>query len=243
MTTASSLPTPAAPPQMLLESLLRLAPLDVLLFDQELICRYAALTDGTLLGRTADQFLGEHAESIFDPEHGDLRTALRLSAESAGRYEYPSYRYAFSGVETQTFYCWSVRVEPLLLIDYRGREEFRGVLVTLADVQDLADERDRLRAGEERLLAENAVLHVTVADLGARLARAEGSLRDAQERVRTLLAPVSGYLQLIARRPDALRDETPQALIEREVLTRLHDLIAAVDNITGRDPPRPAGTT
>ncbi len=48
---------PAPLPLPLLETLLRMAPLDVLLFDTELVCRFAALADETLFGRTAAEFV------------------------------------------------------------------------------------------------------------------------------------------------------------------------------------------
>ena len=153
MTTA----VPAPLPPVLLETLLRMAPLDVLLFDGELVCRYAVLGEGTLFGRTADQFLGQPVDAIFPPARGDLRTALELAAGgSEAGYAYPAYRYTYADTEgtSETAFCWSVRVEPVLLHDYRGREEFRGVLVTLADVLDLTDEVDRLRQEGDQLERE-----------------------------------------------------------------------------------------
>ena len=148
-------PAPLPPP--LLETLLRMAPLDVLLFDRELVCRFAALPEGTLFGRTAEQFVGEPAEAIFPPARGDLRTALELAASSATSYAYPAYRHRYTDTDstTETAFCWSVRIEPVLLRDYQGREEFQGVLVTLADVLDLTDENDRLRADTDLLQREN----------------------------------------------------------------------------------------
>ena len=147
-------PAPLPPP--LLETLLRMAPLDVLLFDTELVCRFAALADETLFGRTAEQFIGQPADAIFPPARGDLRSALTLAAGGAGSYAYPSYRYTYAdpAAPTDTAFCWAVRVEPVTLHDYRGREEFRGVLVTLADVLDLTDENDRLRQDNDQLQRE-----------------------------------------------------------------------------------------
>ena len=62
MSTASSSP---ALPQPLLETLLHRAPLDLLLFDVRLICRYAAPAGDTLLGRTAAELVGQSAEVLF----------------------------------------------------------------------------------------------------------------------------------------------------------------------------------
>jgi CRP-like cAMP-binding protein len=151
MTTMAPAPVPAP----LLEALLRMAPLDVLLFDAQLVCRYAVLADDTLFGRTAEQFLGRPVDEIFPPARGDLRSAMRL-ASSGTSYEYPAYRYTYADPEgtTETAFCWAVRIEPILLHDYRGREEFQGVLVTLADVLDLTDENDRLRRENDELQRE-----------------------------------------------------------------------------------------
>jgi hypothetical protein len=220
---------PPSPPSALLEALLNLAPLDVLLFDTELVCRYAAPASGQLFGRSAFELVGRHATAIFDPAYGDLHTALRLAAEDAGGAQYPSYRYATADADTHAYYCWSVGIEPVSLLDYRGREEFHGVLVTLTDVQDLADERDRLRDAEERLLAENGVLRVEVEELRRRLAAAESARRDVQREVRSLLAPLYGYLQVLAHRPEVLAGATAQGIAERVLLPRVRDIVAAVD--------------
>lgn len=155
MPLTSPVPTPV--PVSLLETLLRMAPLDVLLFDAALVCRYAVLGEGTLFGRTADQFLGQPVDAIFPPARGDLRTAMELAAGgSDATYQYPAYRYTYTDTcgTTETAFCWSVRVEPVVLHDYRGQEEFRGVLVTLADVLDLTDEVDRLRQESDVLQRE-----------------------------------------------------------------------------------------
>lgn len=154
------------PPQPL-ESMLRMTPLDVLLFDPELVCRYAALADDTLFGRTAEQFVGQPADAIFPPIRGDLRSALELAASGSTGYQYPSYRYTYSDTNdtTETAFCWSVRVEPVTLHDYRGREEFRGVLVMLAGVLDLTDGVDRRRRDADVLQRENDRLRRELAAL------------------------------------------------------------------------------
>ena len=210
-----------APPGALLDALLRRAPLDVLLFDADLVCRYAALADESLLGRTAAEFVGEPAEAIFGRQAGDLLAALRLAAGGGSSYDYRDYRYTFQESEAHTFYCWSVRVEPVAFHDYRGRAEFEGALVTLADVADLADERDRLRDAEARLLAETA-------DLALKLRAREERAVALQARVRDLLAPLSGYLQVLARRPAVLADEPVTSVAER-LLGRVAEIVAAVD--------------
>lgn len=156
MTTTMPAPLPAPLPPPLLETILHRAPLDVLLFDTELICRYAVLTDGALFGRAAGQFVGQPLDAVFPVERSDIRTAIELAAGNTTSYQYPAYRYTYTDTEgdRETAFCWSVRVEPITLLDYRGRDEFRGVLVTLADVLDLTEENDRFRSENDQLQQE-----------------------------------------------------------------------------------------
>jgi hypothetical protein len=216
---------------------MRLAPLDVLLFDTDLVCRFAAPAGDTLLGRSAADIVGQSALTLFAPDHGDLHSALWEAADDAGTYDYPAYRYAIEGADTKQFFCWSVRIQPVHLLDYRGREEFRGVLVTLADVQDLADERDRLQSAQERLLSENARLHAGLEDLRVRLDAERAAHRHVQADVRDLLAPVQGYLQLLAERPAALAGQTAESLIVQHLLPRLREVVRTVDEVARGDGP------
>ena len=216
---AAAYPSPPAP-GALLEALLHRAPLDVLLFDAELVCRYAAPAGETLLGRARHALVGAPADAIFGPEGGDLVAALRVAADAAAPSQFPVYRYE-TGETTRTYHCWSVAVEPVLLHDYRGREEFRGVLVTLADIADLADERDRLREAEARLTGENAELRLQLAAARRRAEAARAGVRDR-------LAPVAGYLQVLARRPEVLAGEDPGALAAR-LLPSVDAAVAAAD--------------
>ena len=231
---------PAPLPSPLLETMLHLAPLDVLLFDTALVCRYAAPVGGTLFGRTAGQLIGQPATDIFPPASGDLRSALELAAHSAATYQYPSYRYAYTDTQatTEMLFCWSVRVEPVALRDYRGREEFRGVLVTLADVQDLADETDRLRHDNDVLQRENDRLQRELTEARRREAAsidARGTLRAA---VRNLMTMVMGYLQILSRRPAALPGRSAGQVIGEIVLPGLRSVVEAVDTFEGTQPPR-----
>jgi hypothetical protein len=213
---------PPAPPSALLDALLRLAPLDVLLFDTELVCRYAAPADGTLFGRTAAQLVGEPDAALFPAGADDLLAALRLAAEQAAAAQYRSYRYTHREATTETLFCWSVRIAPVLLHDYRGREEFHGVLVTLADIQDLADTNDRLQRELTQLRGELAASR-------AREAAALADRRRLQEAVRTVLTPVLGYLQVLSRRPHILNTHPVGSLIEERVLPGLHQVVDLVD--------------
>jgi hypothetical protein len=231
MTTSVPGPLPA----VLLESLLRQAPLDVLLFDMALRCRYAALAGETLFGRTAVELLGRPAAEILPPAGGELGSALRLAAEQAAGSQYPTYRYTFTepsqvdAATTQTLYCWSVHISPVLLHDYRGQEEFRGVLVTLADVQDLADANERLSEENTQLRRELVAAHAREA---ATVAEVRATWQDLRTTVRTLLTPVAVYLQLLSRRPVLLRRLLSREVIEQDVLSRLHQVVEAVDTRT-----------
>ena len=210
------------PPAAFLDTLLQMAPVDVLLFDTELVCRYAAPADDTLFGRTVEELVGRPAADIFPPAANGLGHALHRAVREAIGWRAPQYRYTHRTERSQTLYCWSVRVEPVAVDDYRG------VLVTLADVQDLADENDRLHAEVEALHRREAALSTALSDL--------------QAAVRTLLAPAMGYLQLIARRPQALAGRPTPAVVEEQVLPRLREVVLTVDQSTSL-PDEPASTT
>ena len=230
----TSLPVPS-PPGPLLDALLRQAPLDVLLFDAALVCRYAALAGDRLLGRTEHEIIGLNAAALFGDRDAPLLSALRRAAAAAERVAYPDLRMTDGDGETRTHRCWAVGIEPVTLLDYRGGDEFRGVLVTLADVADLADERDRLRGAEARLIAEVADLRVRLDARGERAAAARQAVRDA-------LAPVSGYLQVLARRPELLAGRDLGALAA-ELLPRLAAAVAAADEVADGPGPGPGGPT
>ena len=209
------------PPAAFLDTLLQMAPVDVLLFDTDLVCRYAAPADVTLFGRTVEELVGRPAADIFPPAANGLGHALHRAVREAIGWRAPQYRYTHRTERSQTLYCWSVRVEPVAVDDYRG------VLVTLADVQDLADENDRLQAEIEAAHQREAALRTALVHL--------------QATVRTLLAPAVGYLQLIVRRPQALAGRTLDMLLDERVLPRLREVVAAVDQ-AARSPGGPSHT-
>ena len=228
-------PVPLPPP--LLDTILRMAPLDVLLFDTDLVCRYAAPAGSALFGRTADELVGQSSAEIFAGATDDLHSALKLAADTAASYQYPSYRYTFNESTTQTLFCWSVRVEPVLFHDYRGREEFRGVLVTLADVRALADENERLTQDNDQLRRDNDRLQRAVTEAQRREARAVEARHSLQTSVRNLLAPVVGYLQVLSRRPAVLGGQPAATVIEEIVLPGLRGVVETVDRYDAAHPP------
>lgn len=221
------IPAPIPPP--LLDTLLHQAPLDVLLFDTDLICRYAAPADDTLFGRAAHELIGLSADEVFPPAGGDLGPALQLAARNAATYENPSYRYTFEEAQTRTLFCWSVRIQSVALRDYRGREEFRGVLVTLADVQDLADTNDRLTAEIEALRRERGLLRRQLDAAQQRVGTLVQARRHLQSAVRNQLTPVIGYLQLLYRRPQQLNGQPAAAVIETHVLPGLRRVVEELE--------------
>ena len=211
MTTAS--PPPGLPPP-LFDLVLRLTPLDVLLFDRALICRYAAPAGDQFLGQPRDELEGRHAAEILPPAADGLRPVLERAANE--QVNWRDSRYLFScevhGVPTE--FCWVIQVEPVQV------EGYEGVLVTLTDSNELreaVEERDRLRAELEESRRRAAVRR--------------GALHDLRATLRSLLAPISGYLQVIARRPHALAGRPPAAVIADHVLPQMGGLVAAADRL------------
>jgi nitrogen-specific signal transduction histidine kinase len=187
---------------------LHAAPLDVLLFDTDLICRYAAPADGSLFGRTEEELLGRHAAEIFPDDANGIQPVLAQAAHAAARWENPAYRVRLHDGATERVYCWSVKVEPVVT------DQYHGVLVTLADVQDLVDENERLES----------------------IVRAQQyAQRQLQTDVRTMLTPAIGYLQAIVRRPEVLHGRSPRQIIERNVLPHLRRVVDAVDGAVVRE--------
>jgi PAS domain S-box-containing protein len=166
--------SPSLPPR-LLEILLRRAPVDVLLFDAALVCRYAAPAGETLFGQTAAELVGRSVSEVFPTQDG-LAAMIEAVLHQDGGWRDPGYRIPRRTEQRAVFSCWSVTVEPVTTTD------FTGVLITLADVKDLADEVESLRHELESLRHEN-----------------EQSRLVLQERVRTRLTPALGYLQVLSR--------------------------------------------
>lgn len=217
----TSLPAPSLPPP-LFDTLLQRTPVDVLLFDTALVCRYAAPADDTLFGRTADELVGRHAAEILPPAANGLRPVLERAAQEAAAWRAPHYRFTYRERDTELSFCWAIRVEPIAV------EQYRGVLVTLSDVYDLIDENDQLRAENDRLHAELEQAH-------RRESAWVTALRGLQATVRSRLAPVSGYLQVLARRPSVLAGRAVPSVIEDHVLPQLRNLVDAVDRLS--EPP------
>jgi hypothetical protein len=85
-------------------------------------------------------------------------------------------------------------------------------------------DRDALRHQNEQLRAEVTELRRREAERARRLAELSTDLR-------TLLTPVSGYLQVIARRRPLARQRPVEQLIAEDVLPRVADITRVIDSL------------
>ena len=218
MTTSSGSPSSdlSPLPHAVYDVLLRLAPSDLLLFDTSLICQYAAPTDDNFFGQRREQLMGRPAADILPPAANGLRPYLERAAREAEPWRDAEYPFIFRLADAETPYRWSLQIEPVAV------DEYRGVLVILHDIRELADNYDRVRAELDELRHHEE----------ARARR----LRDQQADLRNLLTPISGYLQVIARRPDVLGDRSVASVIEEAVLPQLAQVVAVINQL-GVTPP------
>ena len=204
--------TPAAPlDPALSDQLLRLAPVNVLLLDTDLVCRYAAPVGDTLAGRSRDDLFGRPVAEILPPARNGLRPALEEAARDARSWQEAEYRFRDTSGGGDRPCCWSVKIDPV------ASDDFRGVLVTWTEIERQAEERDAMRREVDRLRAQaserNAALISLLSDL------------------RNAITPLSGYLQVMARRPETLHGRSITEVIEGLVLPRIADLLAVIDRL------------
>lgn len=202
-------------PEPLYDVLLRRAPVNVFLFDTDLVCRYAAPVGDALLGQPREALLGRPAAEVLPPAANGLGPVLERVARDAKEWRNPEYRFTHRiNGEVQSC-CWSVHVEPIEMDDYQG------VLLSWSDILEEAQERQSLRAEIQSLHRQaeerNAALTVLLSDL------------------RNAVTPLSGYLQVIARRPEMLAGRSVAEVITRSVLPRIGDILDATDRL--RRPP------
>jgi nitrogen-specific signal transduction histidine kinase len=192
-------------PLELLDAVLRRAPVDVLLFDRSLICRYAAPVGDTFFGQPGSSLAGRPVEEVLPPARNGLRATLAAAAHDARGWSAPAYRFtcAIDGVDTS--FCSAIQIEPV------SADSYEGVLVIMADARALAElEEEHARLHEETVRLRRALRHV-------------------RARVRDRLALVSGYLQLIARRPRLLAGRPISDVIERSLLPEVDAIVAEMD--------------
>ncbi|MBI2760778.1 MAG: PAS domain-containing protein [Chloroflexi bacterium] len=197
---------PDLPPEVL-DVVLQRAPVDVLLFDRSLICRYAAPAGESFLGQPSASLPGRPVDEILPPARNGLRETLDAAARDARAWSAPAYRFTcpIDGVDTP--FCSAIQIEPVSADDYEG------VLVILADARALAQLED-----EHTKLHEEAIA----------LRRALWQLR---VRARDRLALISGYLQVIARRPRILAGRAPSEVIERTLLPQVGAIVSDIDSV------------
>jgi len=88
---------------------------------------------------------------------------------------------------------------------------------------------------DDDLRDENARLRQEIEELRNREAERERALGQLCADLRTLLTPVSGYLQVIARHRPLARKRPVDSMIEEEVLPRVSDLTRALNRLV--EPP------
>lgn len=206
--------TSASDREPILDMLLRRTPLDVLLFDRDLICRYAAPAGDEFLGHPREELEGRHATEILPPATNGLGPVLERAARDRTPWRKPRYLFDCDVRGVATSFCWVIEVEPVHVGGYDG------VMVLLIDsneLQAITNERDRLRAELEQVRRQEADRRRALHELRANL--------------RSLLAPISGYLQVIARRPWMLAGRAPASLVSERVLPQIDELVSAVDKL------------
>src|SRR5688572_24747202 len=103
-------PQPPLPPAVLDELLFR-TPVDVLLFDTALICRYAAPAADQFLGRSREQLLGRPVGEVLPPATNGLRGVLEHAVREATTWQEARYRFSCPVNGVETAFCLTVRVE------------------------------------------------------------------------------------------------------------------------------------
>lgn len=211
-------------PPVLCDTLLRLVPLNIFLFDTDLVCRYAAPLDDQFLGRSREELTGRPAEEVLPPASNGLRSVLERAARETEAWRSPEYRFNRLIDDVETPCCWSIQVEPVAVDDYRG------VLVAWSDVQEAFDERDALQQEVDQLRERERT----------RAARTFALLSE----MRGILTPISGYLQAIVRRPRVLAGTPVNTVVAERLLPGVHRLVESIDRVAqahldGDAPHRP----
>jgi hypothetical protein len=200
-------------PPLLWDTLLRRLPVNLLVFDQRLICQYAAPLGGAVLGRPRDELPGRPAAEILPPAAGELGSVLLRAARDGVAWRDDSYQFLHGepGDGASRLYCWSIQVDPL------RADGFRGVMISWLDALAAFESRREVETLRRQQRERNAALVGIVSDL------------------RNLITPLSGYLQVISRRPAMLGSSSPRALIEQQLLPQIGYLLGVVDRL--RHPP------
>jgi hypothetical protein len=216
-------------PTPLWDLVLRLAPLHVFVFDAGLVCRYAAPLDGTFLGQPGERCLNRHASEFLPPATDGLGSALEGVLQEGAPWRTDHYRYSHRVGDAETVYTWAIEATPIQAPPHRG------ILLTLTDVLQLVEERDRLRLQCEDLqdIAEQLRHQQTERDR---------VLTATATHMRTLLTPVWGYLELILRSHEFRTEAALRSVLAGTVLPQLHellDLVRGLENLPAAEPREP----
>jgi hypothetical protein len=210
-----SMDTPSVTPPALWDALLHRAPVHVFLFDSDLVCRYAAPAGGGFLGKTEGQLIGRRAEDVLPPAEDGLGPVLERAVRDREPWQRDEYRFIRPGDSGNAVLQWRVQVDPVEVDGYAG------VLVSVIDIERLLAERDKLRVEIEQLRRQDEERRRLLTELYTDL--------------RTMLTPVSGYLQLIVRRPYALGGRAVSEVIGERVLPSLQRMTGRLER-TIQDP-------
>jgi nitrogen-specific signal transduction histidine kinase len=202
-------------PPPLWDVVLRLTPCHVLLFDAALVCRYAAPCGEELAGYPPSGLVGRRLPELF-PGCPDFAERA-VQALTTGDTHDVLVRCEHGG-QIVGWHAWLTRlmadtapVVLVMMIDETASQD---------DIAALRAERDQLR---EREASRREIA------------------RDLYTNIRTLLTPISGYLQLMARRPRALAGRDPADLVERELLPAVNHLTELVEQLPAAVAERPSG--
>lgn len=211
--TRSSEPQPL---RSLLDEALQRVPIHVFILDGALVCRYAAPAGETFLGLPRERLVGLDIGAILPPARNGLRPALHGAARQGVSWTHPAHEYRHQSDEGEVLYVWAIRVEPVALHDERG------VLLTLQDIAEHIAARTRVEIERDRLLAVTGILERQLAS----------HTRRAQElcaKVRNVVAPISGYLQVIAHRRALLGGQSIAEMIDGTILPQLRAMVDLLD--------------
>jgi signal transduction histidine kinase len=197
------------------DALLCAAPADVVFFDAGLICRYVAPAGDTVLGRPAADLLGLGPADIFTGAIAVVTPRVVAAARVGASWEASDLTWPDPNEPDAPPSRWLVRVMPLSV------EGVEGVIVTWCERLSGAEQLARLEREVEQLHRQRQ--------------QRQQALLALFSDVRNLITPISGYLQVIVRRPATLGGRSPADVIVTHILPRVADLLAALERL--REPP------
>jgi hypothetical protein len=206
------------PPHPYWDTVLRIIPSHIFIFDANLICRYAAPNGETFLDRPPEHLVGRHAAEVLPPATDGLRFMVEQAAREPSSWTVTGYRYRWPAQQREWIDIWAVHIESLALgAGY-------GVVVTLHDISEHIWAREQLESDVTQLQSD-----ITRVLTRARKRR-QGVLA-FREQARTILTPVLGYLQLLARQTAVHPVPPTTTTLAERVLPQLHRLVAIINDL------------